>query len=201
MIHRETANGLSFCSAYGACMGKQSAAAGLPVQSTIERQAEICCYIASKGRIISGHEYDDVTFLDGGVWANNPVLVAVIDALSAYDITREQIEILSVGTGNLPFQITLKNAKGGLFRWREVIKAAMFLTTDNAHAQAALLIGPDKITRLEPSEQASGIELDDWDTSVKLLPSLVFSQNFQEHKKAILLFLFTKVLPRNRYYT
>ena len=139
-------------------------------------------------------------FLDGGVWANNPILVAVIDTLSAYDITREQIEILSVGTGNLPFQITLKNAKGGLFRWREVIKAAMFLTTDNAHAQAALLIGPDKITRMEPSEEVAAIELDDWDASIKLLPTMA-AQHFQERKEEIMSFFSTKVLPRNRYYT
>lgn len=149
---------------------------------------------------LGGHEYDDVMFLDGGVWANNPVLAAVIDALSAYDLTREQIEILSIGTGNLPFEISLRDSKRGLWRWREVIKAAMFLTTDNAHAQAALLLGPESITRIEPSEVAAGIELDDWDASVKLLPSMA-AQHFQVRREEIESFFAIKVQPRNRFYT
>lgn len=149
---------------------------------------------------LDGHAYDDVIFLDGGVWANNPVLAAVIDALSVYDITRDQIEVLSIGTGNLPFEITLRNAKGGLFSWREVIKAAMFLTTDNAHAQAALLLGPEKITRIEPSNKAATIELDDWTASVRILLPMA-TQHFAEYKNTIEKFFIDKVLPRDRFFT
>lgn len=149
---------------------------------------------------LQGHTYDDTIFLDGGVWANNPVMVAIVDALSAYDITREQIEILSIGTGNVPFEIPLRDAKGGLFSWKEVIKAAMFLTTDNAHAQAALLLGPDKIVRLEPTEKAAGIDLDDWEASVAILPDMA-KEHFKERQQEIAHFFINKVLERNRFYT
>lgn len=124
---------------------------------------------------LTGHDYGDVIFLDGGIWANNPIIVAVVEALSAHDIVFDQLQILSIGTGNFPFEVTLRNARKGLWAWREVIKAAMFLTTDNAHAQAALLVGPEKIARLEPTEEASGIELDDWDSSVQILPAMAAS--------------------------
>lgn len=36
---------------------------------------------------------------DGGLWANNPSLVAVIEALSRLSVERSQIRLLSVGTG------------------------------------------------------------------------------------------------------
>lgn len=149
---------------------------------------------------LNGHSYDDIIFLDGGVWANNPIMVAIVDALSAYDITRDQIEILSIGTGNLPFEIPLKEAKGGLFSWKEVIKAAMFLTTDNAHAQAALLLGPDKITRLEPEEEAAGIDLDDWKSSFEILVPMACS-HFKNQREDIKGFFRNTVDERHRFYT
>lgn len=149
---------------------------------------------------LSGHGYEDVLFLDGGVWANNPVLAAVIDALSAYDISREQIEILSIGTGNPPFEINLKDARRGLFRWREAIKAAMFLTTDNAHAQAALLLGPECITRLEPTKEAATIGLDDWKSSVGVMPQMA-ADHFDAEIDAIKKFFAAKVTPRHRFYS
>ncbi len=149
---------------------------------------------------LSGHDSDNIMFLDGGVWANCPIMAAVVDALSAYDITREQIEILSIGTGNSPFEITLKNAKKGLWDWKEVIKGAMFLTTDNALAQAALLLGPDKITRLEPSQEAAGIDLDDWASSAHILPSMA-TNHFIAHKDNLERFFDTLAQERNRFYS
>jgi predicted acylesterase/phospholipase RssA len=149
---------------------------------------------------LNGHEYDDVIFLDGGVWANNPVMVAIVDVLSAYDVSREQIEVLSIGTGNFPFSITLSSARKGLWRWKEVIKGAMFLTTDNAHAQACLLLGPDKVLRLEPGPDANNIELDDWVAATARLPNMA-NNHFEENKSLIEHFFASKVLPRDRFYT
>jgi len=149
---------------------------------------------------LKGHAYDDAIFLDGGVWANNPIMVAVTDALSAYDITREQIEILSIGTGNFPFEITLKDAAKGFLCWKEIIKAAMFLTTDNAHAQAALLLGPDKIIRLEPTAEAGDIDLDDWRASINILPGMA-TAHFRDRKLEITAFFEYAVEARHRFYT
>jgi hypothetical protein len=54
---------------------------------------------------------------------------------------------LSLGTGNAPYEISKFALRGGFFQWREIIKGAIFLTTDNAQAQVTLLIGPEKIRR------------------------------------------------------
>lgn len=148
----------------------------------------------------AGHGGDDYVFLDGGVWANNPVMAAVIDALSSYDISREQIEIFSIGTGNKPYQISKFAVWGGLFQWREIIKGAIFLTTDNAQAQATLLLGPERILRLEPTGRAAGIDLDDWRSAVDQLVPLA-EADFAANKQSIEHYFSCKVAPRHRFYT
>jgi patatin-like phospholipase/acyl hydrolase len=147
-----------------------------------------------------GYSGDDYVFLDGGVWANNPIMAVVVDALSAYDVSREQIEVFSIGTGNPPYEISRFAVRGGFFQWRQIIHGAMFLTTDNAQAQATLLLGPEKILRLEPSGSASEIELDDWVGAVAQLVPLA-RDDFEKSKFRIAKFFKEKVAPRNRFYT
>jgi hypothetical protein len=127
-------------------------------------------------------------------------MAVVIDALSAYDITREQIEIFSIGTGNAPYEISKFAVHVGFFRCREIIKGAIFLTTDNAQAQATLLLGPEKILRLEPTGTAAAIELDDWKSAVTQLVPLA-KTDFESNRAQIEGFFREKVAPRHRFYT
>jgi patatin-like phospholipase/acyl hydrolase len=147
-----------------------------------------------------GHGGEGYVFLDGGVWANNPIMAAVIDALSSYDVSRDQIEVLSIGTGNAPHDISAFALYGGMFDWREIINGAMFLTTDNAQAQATLLLGPEKILRLEPTGDAARIELDDYRAANELLPPLALA-HFEANSGRVTDFFRSKVEPRHRFYT
>lgn len=139
-------------------------------------------------------------FIDDGVWANNPVMVAIVDALSCYDLSFNQIEVLSIGTGNGAFELQKSQAFGGLWAWREVIKAAMFLTTDNAISQATLLLGPDKCLRLEPGRAAATIEMDDYDTALSLLPGQA-ARVVADREADIAHYFENIVAPRERHYT
>jgi uncharacterized protein len=151
--------------------------------------------------IFQGHSAgDDYVFLDGGVWANNPIMAAIVDTLSAYDVTREQIQIFSIGTGNPPYDIGAFALRGGLFQWKEIIKGAIFLTTDNAQAQACLLLGPENILRLEPKGQAAEIDIDDWRAAITLLPPLA-KADYEANKCRIASLFTRKVAPRHRFYT
>lgn len=146
------------------------------------------------------HEESGRIFIDGGVWANNPVMVALVDAVTAYDLSFDQIEIFSIGTGNAPFELRKPDVFRGLVAWREAIKAAMFLTTDNATAQVKLLLGPDRCLRLEPLESDSGIEMDDYDGAFARLPGLA-GEHFEEHRETIAVFFETTVGTRERHYS
>lgn len=58
-------------------------------------------------------------FVDGGLWANNPVMVALVEALEVAEPNQE-IEILSVGTGGAsPSQVLHENqTKRGSWQWK-----------------------------------------------------------------------------------
>ncbi len=147
---------------------------------------------------VVGDEDEPGMFLDGGVWANSPIMAALVDALSAYDVSRDDIRILSIGTGEEPFEITRWQARGGFLQWAEIIKAAIFLTTDNAQSQAALLIGPQRITRLNP--EAGCIEMDDWQRAVELLPPAA-NKDFDKARSEIQSFFHSMRPERERFFS
>ena len=112
------------------------------------------------------------TFVDGGVWANNPIMIALAEALTSFDVPRERIRILSLGCGDNPYSVTgQKISKGGMWHWRDIINGAMRLQSQNALGQAGLLIGPERIVRIDLPKTVPVIELDDWRSAVGLLPA------------------------------
>jgi len=109
--------------------------------------------------------------VDGGVWANNPTMVALTDAMSCFDVDRHRICILSIGCGNEPFVVTQKLMSGGMWHWRKGIFAAMHLQSQNALGQARLLVGADRILRIEPPLLSPPVAMDDYPRAKSLLPS------------------------------
>ena len=114
---------------------------------------------------------DGYILLDGGIWANNPTMMALVEALTCFTVQRENIAILSIGRGQDGFQINSKQAGGaGQFQWREIIYVAMHYQSLTAVNQAGLLIGRDRVTRLDRPEGAEPVDLDDWEKARRLLP-------------------------------
>lgn len=146
----------------------------------------------------AGHKYNETYFLDGGVWANNPIMLAVVEALSAYQVRLDQIQVLSIGTGNVVPSLSEKAVRTGLLGWRNIISTAMYLTTDTALSQARLLLGAGAVIRLQPTASRAAIELDDWKAATELLPN---EARTEVEKKAgeVSRFLSTKVSPRERH--
>ena len=109
--------------------------------------------------------------IDGGVWANNPLMLAIAEAMICYDVPRERIKVLSIGCGDDPYYVTRRMVGGGLWQWRKVIGGAMRAQSLAATNQARLLLGPANVVRIEPSLTGGPIELDDYRRAVnELLP-------------------------------
>lgn len=108
-------------------------------------------------------------FVDGGIWANNPVMIGLVDALACFSVAPDQIRILSLGCGRDAVRVTERKAVGGLWSWRDAIFAAMDLQSQNALGQASLLIGGERVIRIEP-EVAHPIALDDFRRANNELP-------------------------------
>lgn len=110
-------------------------------------------------------------FVDGGIWANNPIMIGLVEALTSFSTPRERIRILSFGCGSDIKPIgKLKTVLGGLVFWHDVIFAAMRLQSLSALGQAYLMIGFDAVTRVDAPDEVGTLGLDDWRSSVTLIP-------------------------------
>ena len=112
------------------------------------------------------------TYLDGGIWVNNPTMAALVEAVSCFDVRPENVRILSLGYGGKLFQMSDGQSKSaGLFHWRNLFEVQIHLQSETAINQAGLLIGRNNITRLDRTEGSDPIALDDWEAARRLLPS------------------------------
>ncbi len=74
------------------------------------------------------------TFIDGGLWANCPAMVGLVEALSFLDRQPEQVRILSLSTTSYPFRLERPEQLRGLVGWApKLIDTLMF-----GQAQAAV---------------------------------------------------------------
>jgi uncharacterized protein len=68
------------------------------------------------------------SLVDGGFWGNNPIMLAVIEALICFDVGRDQIDVLSLGCGDDKYVVSqLEITKGGLWHRKKIMEAAMRL--------------------------------------------------------------------------
>src|SRR5690606_23061249 len=76
----------------------------------------------------------------------------------------DNIEILSISCGDVDIPFSKGQIlKGGLIHWRQIIKSAMHLSSQNATGQAGLLIGRNNLVRVEPPECFARLDMDDFD--------------------------------------
>ena len=136
-----------------------------------EKMTKVAAATSAAPTFFRPFEDSGYTFIDGGVWANNPIMVALVDALSCFSVPRDHIRILSLGCGDDQYTVgRMKTRLGGIFAWRDIIYGAMRLQSLNALGQAGLLIGADKIIRVNAPTCEKEIGLDDWSRAVEELP-------------------------------
>lgn len=136
-----------------------------------ERMTKVAAATAAAPTIFPPLVDGGYTFVDGGVWANNPVMIALVDALSCFDVPRENVRILSLGCGDDPYVVDRpKITMGGMYVWRDIIYGAMRLQSLNALGQACLLIGADRVLRIDAPANEEKIAMDDWNRASVELP-------------------------------
>lgn len=90
---------------------------------------------------------------DGGLWANNPSLAAVIDAMYRLGKDQATIQVLSLGTGHSKTSYGVhNNRKWGLFRgWKgpEFINFILSLQSQSTHNYLQLLLKKNQVLRID----------------------------------------------------
>lgn len=106
---------------------------------------------------------EDVGLLDGGVWANNPIALAVVEAISLLGWPAETLQILSLGCVNEVYMIDEAPGWGGLAK--DVTRLFMDGQSHGALGIAKLLTGHeyerDAIFRYCPDVPKDFFKLDD----------------------------------------
>ena len=100
--------------------------------------------------------------VDGGIWANNPVGVAAVEALGVLGWDRHEIRILSIGCSSpLSVEAGRRRPKGFLYWAREIADLFASAQSFSSLGTAQLLAGHDNVFRVAPVMPPGRFALDD----------------------------------------
>lgn len=141
----------------------------------------------------SAARVDGHRLIDGGVWANNPSVVAIAEAVSMLDVPLTSIRLLNVGTIDQLTNHSKRRDRGGLLQWAKPI-APLVLRAGSRGGQgiAEHLIGESSYTRFDALVAGGLYALDSADpndvaglaASVSRELSPVYTERFADHHAA-----------------
>jgi patatin-like phospholipase/acyl hydrolase len=106
-------------------------------------------------------EIDSLRLIDGGVWANNPTMLAIIEAFRTLDIPLANIRVLSLGTSDEICDRKRHLDRGGFWQWKKAaIDVVLRGQTLAATNHSRFLIGKDNLLRINPPVPSGTLALD-----------------------------------------
>jgi uncharacterized protein len=116
---------------------------------------------------------EDISYIDGGLWANSPSLVAIIAAHRLLKIPFEKITLLSLATGDFPHGVDPSVFNDGRPIWQISPIMEMMFSCQSKFADdyAAHLLGEQNVIRIStPLDEM--MALDDAESAINELPAL-----------------------------
>lgn len=104
---------------------------------------------------------DQLRLIDGGVWANNPAMVGIIEAVGTLGVSLDGIRLLSIGTYDAVVRRPRRLDRAGALLWApsatDVLLRSGSIAVNN---QARFLLGKENVLRIDPRVPASDVSLD-----------------------------------------
>lgn len=136
---------------------------------------------------------DSIRLIDGGVWANNPTMLGIIEAVSVLNVDLNSIRVLSLGTIDPVVRRSPSLDRGGLFQWRSAaVDVILRGQSIGVHRMAGHLLGDDAVYRLDPRAPDGLYALDRLTTDELIAKAShesrsfapTFTKRFQDHVAA-----------------
>jgi hypothetical protein len=138
-------------------------------------------------------EIDEMRLIDGGVWANNPTMIGIVEAKSMLGVPLEAMKVFSLGTCDELAGRPDRLDHGGLWPWKETaVDVILRGQSIGTHNLAVHLLGEANVKRVDP-KVPSGIYSLDKITPDKLIAEAshaslhlcpLFDQEFAGHRAA-----------------
>jgi patatin-like phospholipase/acyl hydrolase len=129
--------------------------------------------------------------IDGGVWANNPSVVAIAEATSMLGVPLESVHVLNIGTTEALTRYADRLDKGGVAQWStKATSVVLAAGSQGARGTAEHLLGQQRYERFDADVPAGEFKLDKvdsaelrgWASSRSRDLSPIFTQGFQPHR-------------------
>lgn len=104
-----------------------------------------------------------VPLVDGGMWANNPMGTAAVEAIGLLEWPKGSIDLLSVGCTDAPanFKASQTRRHGLANYWaKRIVKVFMSGQSSASIGTAMLLLGHERVVRVSPSVDERHYQLD-----------------------------------------
>lgn len=131
-----------------------------------ERAVDVAMATSAAPTYLPGFPLSGTRLVDGGLWANNPAMVAVVEAVGTCGILLADLRVFSLGTTVDVRHRSRRLDRGGVLPWAraavDVILRAQSISVNN---QVYHLLSPERLLRLNPVVPAGLFALDKADAS------------------------------------
>lgn len=104
--------------------------------------------------------HQGASYVDGGVWANCPALVGLVEAIHFLNVQPVEIDILNIGTISSPFSVS-QNAQSGIFGWGKGLINILMNAQVEASRSISSLLTNDGFFNINYSAEQRRFSLDD----------------------------------------
>lgn len=110
-------------------------------------------------------EVDDSTYVDGGLWANNPALAALTESVSRLHVPLNRLDILSIGTTSAPYsgRGTMRAGTAGWLKGGRIVELLMHAQAQGVIEMAGDLAGRARMVRIDEMLTPNEVSLDSVD--------------------------------------